>query len=112
MSGPQGQAAPPEMLAAPAYCCVLTNEPAEVGADLATRALLAGSSTSAGSGDPPWFDAAWFSMATFTLLWAERYAQLRPLLDVPIAEARRPATAACSQAAWPTAAGSRTDAAT
>lgn len=84
-----GQAAPPEMLAALAYCCVLTNEPAEVGADLATRALLAGSSTSAGSGDPPWFAyAAWFSMATFTLLWAERYTQLRPLLDVSIAEAR------------------------
>ena len=36
------QAAPPELLAALAYCCVLTNEPAEVGADLATRALLAG----------------------------------------------------------------------
>ncbi|HET9012456.1 MAG TPA: LuxR C-terminal-related transcriptional regulator, partial [Gemmatimonadaceae bacterium] len=84
-----GQAAPPEMLAALAYCCVLTNEPAEVGADLATRALLAGSSTSAGSSDPPWFAfAAWFSMATFTLLWAERYTQLRPLLDVSIAEAR------------------------
>jgi DNA-binding CsgD family transcriptional regulator len=83
------EAAPPELLAALAYCCVLTNEPAEVGADLATRALLVGSSTAPGSGDPPWFTfAAWFSMATFTLLWAERYAQLRPLLDASIARAR------------------------
>jgi DNA-binding CsgD family transcriptional regulator len=83
------QAAPPELLAALAYCCVLTNEPAEVGADLATRALLAGSSASAHSGDPPWFTfAAWFSMATFTLLWTERYTQLRPLLDASIAKAR------------------------
>ena len=83
------ETAPPELLAAFAYCCVLTNEPAEVGADLATRALLAGSSTSAGPGDPPWFTfAAWFSMATFTLLWSERYPQLRPLLDASIARAR------------------------
>jgi DNA-binding CsgD family transcriptional regulator len=68
---------------------VLTNEPADVGADLATRALLAGSSTSAGPGDPPWFTfAAWFSMATFTLLWTERYTQLRPLLDGSVARAR------------------------
>ena len=37
-------AAPPELLAAAAFISVLTNEPAEVGADLATRALLAGES--------------------------------------------------------------------
>ena len=37
----------------------------------------------------PWFSfAAWFSHATFVLLWAERYAQLRPLLDASIAQAR------------------------
>ena len=32
--------------------------------------------------------SAWFSLATFSLLWAERYAQVRPLLDASIAQAR------------------------
>jgi DNA-binding CsgD family transcriptional regulator len=37
----------------------------------------------------PWFSfAAWFSHTTFSLLLAERYAQLRPLLDASIAQAR------------------------
>ena len=37
----------------------------------------------------PWFSfATWFSQATFSLLWAERYAQVRPLLDASIAQAR------------------------
>ena len=82
-------AEPAELLAALAYCSVLTNEHAEVGADFATRALLAGSGASAGSGDRPRFSfSAWFSMATFSLLWAERDDQLRPLLDTSIAHAR------------------------
>jgi DNA-binding CsgD family transcriptional regulator len=82
-------AAPPDLLAALAYCFVLTNVHAEVGADLATRALLAGSSASTGSGNRPRFSfSAWFSMATFSLFWAERYAQVRPLLDASIAQAR------------------------
>ena len=34
-------AAPPEVLASAAFVSILTNEPAEIGADLATRALLA-----------------------------------------------------------------------
>ena len=82
-------AAPPELLAAVAFISVLSNEPAEVGADLATRALLAGGSARPGSEGRPWFSfAAWFSQATFSLLWAERYAELRPLLDASIAQAR------------------------
>ena len=82
-------AAPPELLAALAYCHVLTNGHAEVGADLATRALMAGSSASTGSGSRPRFSfSAWFSMVTFSLFWAERYAQVRPLLDASIAQAR------------------------
>ena len=82
-------AAPPELLAAAAFISVLTNEPAEVGADLATRALLAGESAPPDSDGRPWFSfATWFSQATLSLLWAERYAQVRPLLDASIAQAR------------------------
>jgi DNA-binding CsgD family transcriptional regulator len=82
-------AAPPELLAAAAFISVLTNEPAEVGADLAARALRAGGTAPPQSGIPPWFAfATWFSQATLSLLWAERYAQLRPLLDASVAQAR------------------------
>ena len=81
-------APPPELLAAAAVISVLTNEPAEVGADLAARAL-AGESAPPGSDGRPWFAfATWFSQATVSLLWAERYAQVRPLLDASIAQAR------------------------
>src|SRR5947207_1007852 len=85
-----GHPAPPELpLAVAAFTSILTNEPAEVGAELATRALLAGGSASGGSRGRPWFSfATWFSLTTFSLLWAERYAQLRPLLDTSIAQAR------------------------
>ncbi|HEX6723934.1 MAG TPA: AAA family ATPase [Gaiella sp.] len=81
-------AAPSDLLAALAYCYVLTNEHAEVGADFATRALLADRRASTGSGNRPRFFSAWFSMATFSLFWAERYAEVRPLLDASIAQAR------------------------
>jgi DNA-binding CsgD family transcriptional regulator/tetratricopeptide (TPR) repeat protein len=80
---------PPELLAAAALISILTNEPAEVGADLASRALLAADSTPPRSQDRPWFSfATWFSQTTLSLLWAERYAQVRPLLDNSIAQAR------------------------
>jgi DNA-binding CsgD family transcriptional regulator len=82
-------AAPPELLAAAAFISVLTNEPAEVGADLAARALRAGGTAPPTSGIPPWFAfTTWFGQATISLLWTERYAQLRPLLDASIAQAR------------------------
>jgi DNA-binding CsgD family transcriptional regulator len=81
--------APPELLGAAAFISILANEPAEIGADLATRALLAGDRAREGSDSTPWFSfAAWFSQATFSLLLAERYAQVRPLLDTSIAQAR------------------------
>jgi len=80
---------PPELLAAAAFISVLSNEPAEVGADLAARALRAGGTSPPKSGIPPWFAfATWFSQTTLSLLWAERYAQVRPLLDTSIAQAR------------------------
>ena len=82
-------AAPPEVLAAAAFVSILTNKPAETGADLATRALSAQGSARPDSEGGPWFSfAAWFSNTTFSLLVAERYAQLRPLLDASIAQAR------------------------
>src|SRR6266550_6742878 len=87
-----GHPALPELpLAVAAFTSILTNEPAEVGAELATRALLAGGSAPelGGSRGRPWFSfATWFSLTTFSLLWAERYAQLQPLLDASIAPAR------------------------
>jgi DNA-binding CsgD family transcriptional regulator len=81
-------AAPPELLAVGSFISVLTNEPAEVGAELATRALLAGESASQESQGGPWFTSATFARATLSLLWAERYAEVRPLLDASIAQAR------------------------
>jgi DNA-binding CsgD family transcriptional regulator len=82
-------ASPPEILAVAAFTSVLTNEPAEGGAQLATRALLVGGAPVAGSDGRPWVSfAAWFSPTTLALLWAERYAQVRPLLDDSIAQAR------------------------
>jgi DNA-binding CsgD family transcriptional regulator len=85
-----GNPAPPELpLAVAAFTSVLTNEPAEVGAELASRALLAGRSAPAGSGGRPRSSfTTWFSLTTFALLWAERYDQVRPLLDASIAQAQ------------------------
>ena len=82
-------AAPPDVVATAAFVSVLTNEPAETGADLATRALSAEGSARPAADSAPWFSfAAWFSHITFSLLLAERYAQLRPLLEGSIAQAR------------------------
>ena len=80
---------PPELLAAAAFVSALTNERAELGAGLATRALRAGGTAPPQSGIPPWFAfASWFSQTTFALLWTERYAELGPLLDESVAQAR------------------------
>ncbi len=82
-------APPPELLAVAGWTSALVNERAEVGADLATRALAAGGDVTPGSDGRPWFSsAAWFSQATFALAWVERYAQLGPFLDDSIAQAR------------------------
>jgi DNA-binding CsgD family transcriptional regulator len=83
------RAAPPDVLAVAGFTSVLTNEPAGVCADLATRALLAGGAAPSRSDGVPWFSSApWFQPATLALLWAERYAEVRPLLDGSIAQAR------------------------
>jgi DNA-binding CsgD family transcriptional regulator len=82
-------AAPPELLAAAAFISVLANEPAEGAAELASRALQAGDSAPRGSFGRQWVSSlAWFGASAFTLLWSERYEQLRPLLDASIAQAR------------------------
>jgi DNA-binding CsgD family transcriptional regulator len=82
-------AAPAELLAAAAFISVLANEPAEGPAELASRALQAGESAPRGSFGRQWVSSTgWFSASAFTLLWSERYVQLRPLLDASIAQAR------------------------
>jgi DNA-binding CsgD family transcriptional regulator len=85
-----GQTAPGELpVAVAAFVSVLMNEPAEVGAELAGRALVAGSTTAAvAAGRPRFSFTTWFSLTSFSLLWTERYDQLRPLLDASIAQAR------------------------
>jgi DNA-binding CsgD family transcriptional regulator len=81
--------APPELLAVATFASVLTNEPAAVGAELAARTLEAGREILLGRTDRPWYaHATWFSQTTVSLLWTERYRQLRPLLDTSISEAR------------------------
>jgi DNA-binding CsgD family transcriptional regulator len=81
-------AAPPELLAVGSLISMSTNEPAEVCADLATRALQAGGGATPGSAGTAWFTESTFARATLALLCAERYAQVRPLLDASIAQAR------------------------
>jgi DNA-binding CsgD family transcriptional regulator len=81
--------APPELLALAAFIAVLSNEPADAGAELALRALEAGRVTKAAGAGRAWFSyATWFSQSTVSLLWAERFDEVRPLLDGSIAEAR------------------------
>src|SRR5262249_40935878 len=81
--------APPELLAVSAFISILTNEPADVGAALALRALEAAPVARREAEERPWFSfATWFSQVTVSLIWAERYDVVRPLLDASIAEAR------------------------
>jgi len=80
--------APAELLGVASFISVLSNEPFEVGAELATRALAAEETTKPGWDRQPSFSSATFARATLALLWAERYGQVRPLLDRSITEAR------------------------
>jgi DNA-binding CsgD family transcriptional regulator len=87
---------PAELLGAAAFSSVLANEPAEVGAALATRALHA-------AGEKP--SASLVARTTFTLLVAERFEQVRPLIDDSIVQARRAGdsgrlSAALASRAW------------
>jgi len=80
---------PPEVVAAAAFMSILMNQPAELGAQGALRALELGTTAPRDSEGRPWFSfATWFSQVTLSLLWTERYAEVRPLLDASIAEAR------------------------
>ncbi len=74
-------AASPELLAVASFVSILTNEPADVGASLATRALSADGA--------PLFSSALFARATLSLLWAERYAERAARCST--ARLRRPA---------------------
>jgi DNA-binding CsgD family transcriptional regulator len=81
--------APPEVLAVAAFTAVLTNEPRASAITLATRALAAGGDALAGRTARPWYaHATWFSQTTVSLLWAEDYERVGPLLDDSIARAR------------------------
>jgi DNA-binding CsgD family transcriptional regulator len=79
--------APPELIAVGSFISILANEPSEIGARLATRALQAEDRAPAGSDGLPWFSSATF-VWTMSLLWAEQYDQLRPLLDSLVVQAR------------------------
>jgi tetratricopeptide (TPR) repeat protein len=80
-----GEQAPPDVLAAAAFVAVLANVPAELCAELALRAEEQLSSRPDGE-RPTSVDL--FARTTLTLLWAERYDELVPLLDSSIAQAR------------------------
>jgi DNA-binding CsgD family transcriptional regulator len=80
--------APSEVLAAAALISVVANEPAEVGAALAARALDAEETDVRVSEAGPSFSAETFGRATLSLVWAERYVEAQPLLDAAIARAR------------------------
>jgi DNA-binding CsgD family transcriptional regulator len=79
--------APPDVLAAAAFTSVLMNEPADVAADLAGRALR-GLERTPNPGEVLWSASAFFARTALSLLWAERYAQVQPLLDDSIAQGR------------------------
>lgn len=81
--------APPEALAVAAFTAVLTNEPRGAAIDLGTRALMAGGEALADRSDRPWYaHATWFSQTTVSLVVAEDYERVLPLLDESIAQAR------------------------
>jgi DNA-binding CsgD family transcriptional regulator len=79
--------ATPDVLAAAAFSSVLTNERADLGAELAGRALDALERTP-NPGDASWSSSAFFARTALSLLWAERYPRVQPLLDDSIARAR------------------------
>ena len=81
--------APPEALAVAAFAAVLTNEPRQAAITLAQRALTAGREALGDRSDRPWYaHATWFSQTTVSLVVAEDYERVVPLLDESIARAR------------------------
>ena len=77
--------APREILAVAAWAAAYGNEPAEVAAELARRAIRASPRPTPHPGDLP---STWFSLATIVLVWAERYAEAAALLETAIVECR------------------------
>jgi DNA-binding CsgD family transcriptional regulator len=67
-----------ELLSVAAFIAALTNEPASDVAELASRSLAVDSDYASGT----------FARATLALVWAERFGEVRPLLDTAIERAR------------------------
>ena len=104
-------AAPPELVATARFISVLTNEPAERGAELAIRALRAGGRRHPSRDSAVVAFTTWFSQATLSLLWAEQYARCGRSSMRRSHRPGRQATAAGLPPAWLAAAGWRSGAA-
>jgi DNA-binding CsgD family transcriptional regulator len=98
---------PRQCLAAAAYVAALANQPADQVADLALRAITAGTRPVPEPGDPPWLPGGAFRhpSAVVTLLWSERYDVAQALADAAVAEAQASANgmilpAVLAQRAW------------
>jgi DNA-binding CsgD family transcriptional regulator len=79
----------PEVFAVAAFIAMLANEPADVCAELVHRGLRAGRARLLAEPHRPWFaHATWFAWNAVSLLVTERYAEVRPLLDESITQAR------------------------
>jgi DNA-binding CsgD family transcriptional regulator len=61
----------------------LANQPADLAADLARRAIAAGPRPLPDPGDPPWFPTA-----AIALFYCERYGDAQALLDAAVAQAQ------------------------
>jgi DNA-binding CsgD family transcriptional regulator len=73
-----------ELLGLIAMLSLGRNDPQEMPADFARRAFAAGPSTLP---DDP-VDMGWFSCAALALIWGERFAEARRILDQAVARAR------------------------
>jgi DNA-binding CsgD family transcriptional regulator len=98
---------PPQCEAAAAYVGALANQPADQVADLALRAITAGTRPGPEPGTPPRLPGGAFRhpSAVVTLLWAERYDAAQALADAAVAEAQASANgvilpAVLAQRAW------------
>jgi DNA-binding CsgD family transcriptional regulator len=99
--------APRQCVAAAAYVGALANQPADQVADLALRAIAAGTRPLPQPGDPPWLPGGAFRhpSAVVTLLWAEHYEAAQALADAAVADAQASANgmilpAVLAQRAW------------
>ena len=98
---------PRQCVAAAAYVGALANQPADQVADLALRAITAGTRPLPEPGDPPWLPGGAFRhpSAVVTLLWAERYDAAQALADAAVADAQASANgmvlpAVLAQRSW------------